>query len=125
VIAFDMKGSISYKVAAELAERAGIGSRWGCHCAHMLIKHQLGIPSWGQQIQRLIVILLPRLELPGVTRVSFGLDNAPADVDLLVQVLGQVAREGPARRKALHERMEAFVQGAVQRVYGEDVRARP
>jgi selenocysteine lyase/cysteine desulfurase len=119
VIAFAMKGSISYKVAGELAERAGIGTRWGCHCAHMLIKHQLGIPPWAQQLQRAIVTVLPRIELPGVARVSFGLGTAPEDIDLLLRVLGEVAREGPARRKALKKRMADFVEDAVQRVYGE------
>lgn len=119
VIAFDLKGSISYKVAGELAERAGIGTRWGCHCAHMLIKHQLGIPAWAQQFQRAIVTVFPRLELPGMARISFGLDNDAGDVDLLVRVLGQVAREGAAKRTALKKRIEDFVEGAVQRVYGE------
>lgn len=119
VIAFDLKGSISYKVAGELAERAGIGTRWGCHCAHMLIKHRLGIGPTLQQVQRLIVTLFPRLDLPGLARVSFGLGNDPSDIDLLVKVLGQVSREGPARRKALHKTMDDFVEQAVQGVYGE------
>ncbi len=119
VIAFALKGSISYKVAGELAERAGIGTRWGCHCAHMLIKHQLGVPPALQQFQRFLVTLFPKLELPGMARVSFGLGNDPADIDVLAQALGRVAREGPARRKALKKRMEGFVEGVEQRVYGE------
>ena len=119
VIAFDLKGSISYKVAGELAERAGIGTRWGCHCAHMLIKHVLGIPPWAQQFQRAIVTLFPKLELPGMARVSFGLGTDPADIDVLVKVLGQIAGDGPARRKVLRKRVEDFVEAAVQRVYGE------
>jgi selenocysteine lyase/cysteine desulfurase len=119
VIAFDLKGSISYKVAGELAERAGIGTRWGCHCAHMLIKHQLGIPPWAQQFQRAIVTVFPKLDLPGMARVSFGLGTEPADIDVLLQTLGQVAREGAARRKDVKRRMADFVEAAVQRVYGE------
>ena len=98
VIAFELKGSLSYKLAGELAERAGIGSRWGCHCAHMLIKRLLQVPPWAQQIQRAIVIVLPKLELPGIARVSFGLGNDPADVEILVKVLGQIAKEGRVRR---------------------------
>ena len=63
--------------------------------------------------------LFPKLELPGMARVSFGLDKDPADIDVLAQALGRVAREGPARRKALKKRMEGFVEGVEQRVYGE------
>jgi len=119
VIAFEMKGSLSFRIASELAERAGIGSRWGCHCAHMLIKHQLGIPPWAQQIQRLIVTLLPKVELPGIARVSLGLGNDAADVDVLVETLREVAAEGRVRRKELQKRMAEFVEDAVLRVYGE------
>jgi selenocysteine lyase/cysteine desulfurase len=120
VIAFQLRGSLSYKIAGELAERAGIASRWGCHCAHMLIKrlHHLG-PKL-QQFQRVLVTLAPRLELPGLARVSFGLANEPADIQLLIETLGQIGREGRIKRKALKKRMNDFVTGTVQRVFGDE-----
>jgi hypothetical protein len=86
--------------------------------------HHLGIPGWAQQLQRGIVSVLPKVELPGMARVSFGIDNGPADVDLLVRVLGQVAAEGSARRKELKRQIEGFVEDAVRRVYGEAGRRR-
>jgi selenocysteine lyase/cysteine desulfurase len=119
VIAFQMKGAISYKLARELAERAGIGTRWGCHCAHLLIKHVHRIPPALQQFQRLLVLLIPRLELPGVARVSLGLGNEPADVAVLVKVLGELAQQGSAKRPEVRKRMDEFVEAAVQSVFGE------
>ena len=41
----------------------------------MLIKRLVGVPPWAERIQKLIVTLFPRFELPGVVRVSFGLDR--------------------------------------------------
>jgi selenocysteine lyase/cysteine desulfurase len=38
VIVFGLKDMMANRVAKELAERGGIGVRYGCHCAHMLIK---------------------------------------------------------------------------------------
>ena len=43
VIAFDLKGILPSRVAKALAERGGIGVRYGCHCAHLLIKRLVGI----------------------------------------------------------------------------------
>jgi selenocysteine lyase/cysteine desulfurase len=119
VIAFSLKGSMSYKVARELAERAGIGSRWGCHCAHMLIKRLAGLGPNVQQFQRLIVSLFPRIELPGVARASFGLGTTRDEIDTFLCVLGEIASEGSVKRKDLRRRIDAFVEAAVQRVYGE------
>ena len=42
-----------------------------------------------EQLQGVILTLFPRLNLPGVVRVSLGIENSAEDVDALVQVLGQ------------------------------------
>ena len=89
VIAFDLKGILPSRVAKELAERGGIGVRYGCHCAHLLIKRLVGIPPLLERLQGLIVTLLPQVNLPGVVRVSLGIENSEADVDTLIQVLGE------------------------------------
>ena len=44
VIVFGLKGIMANRVAKELAEQGGIGVRYGCHCAHLLIKRLLNIP---------------------------------------------------------------------------------
>ena len=61
VIAFDLKDIMPNRVAKELAERGGIGVRYGCHCAHLLIKRLLNIPPLLEQFQGLILTLFPRL----------------------------------------------------------------
>ena len=59
VIAFDLGDIMPSRVAKGLAERGGIGVRYGCHCAHLLIKHVLHIPPLLQQLQGLILTLVP------------------------------------------------------------------
>ncbi len=134
VIPFNMKGMVSERVSRELAERGGIGIRHGCHCAHLLVKRILHIPPALELFQGLIVSLIPRLELPGVARVSLGLENSIEDVDTLIAVLGTIAREAEARasnhgaaspaakptlaQANLQQQIDAFAAAASQRVYG-------
>jgi selenocysteine lyase/cysteine desulfurase len=91
VVVFGLKGMMANRVAEELALQGGIGTRYGCHCAHILIKHLLGVPPLLQRFQRLIVTLFPGVRLPGLTRVSIGIENTAADVDTLIRVLGNIA----------------------------------
>jgi selenocysteine lyase/cysteine desulfurase len=91
VVVFGLKGMMANRVAEELALQGGIGTRYGCHCAHILIKHLLGVPPLLQRFQRLIVTLFPGVRLPGLTRVSLGIENTAADVDTLIRVLGNIA----------------------------------
>ena len=51
--------------------------RYGCHCAHLLIKHLLNIHPLLQQLQGVILTLFPQVALPGLTRVSLGIENSP------------------------------------------------
>jgi selenocysteine lyase/cysteine desulfurase len=74
-----------------LALQSGVGVRTGCHCAHIIIKHLLGISSGLQRFQTLIVTLFPKLSLPGMVRVSLGLENTEAEVDTLLLDLGENA----------------------------------
>jgi selenocysteine lyase/cysteine desulfurase len=118
VIAFDLGNILPGRVARELAERGGIGVRYGCHCAHLLIKRLVGVPPLLEQLQGLMLNLLPKLSLPGVVRVSLGIENSAEDVDALVRVLGEIARQ--PRRGAegdVRGQMDDFVRAAAGRVY--------
>jgi selenocysteine lyase/cysteine desulfurase len=120
VIPFGLKGAIAHTVARRLAARGGIGVRSGCHCAHLTVKRLAAIPPWAEQFQRVILTVLRRSELPGVVRVSLGIENTEADVDLLLGVMDGVARRpkaGPAE-KVFRQRMDDACQAAVARVYG-------
>jgi selenocysteine lyase/cysteine desulfurase len=91
VIVFTLKGIMPDRLARELALRGGIGVRYGCHCAHLLVKRLLHVGPLLERFQRLLLILFPRLSLPGIVRVSLGIENSEDDVDILIQVLGTIA----------------------------------
>jgi selenocysteine lyase/cysteine desulfurase len=118
VIAFDLGNILPSRVARELAERGGIGVRYGCHCAHLLIKRLVGIPPLLERLQGLIVTLLPQVNLPGVVRVSLGIENSGTDVDTLIDVLGSIVRQprgGGARN--VRKQIDDFVRTVARNVY--------
>jgi selenocysteine lyase/cysteine desulfurase len=128
VIVFDLDGMLANRVAKELAERGGIGVRYGCHCAHLLIKRLLNIHPLLALLQGLILTLFPQVALPGLTRVSLGIENSAEDIDTLMRVLGQIARQPRARastpsgalslpRTDVQRQMDDFARAAAQRVY--------
>ena len=127
VIVFRLEGIMANRVAKELAERGGIGVRYGCHCAHLLIKRLLHIPPLLEQFQGLIVTLFPQISLPGLTRVSLGIENSAEDVDTLIHVLGKIARQPRAKvdnpftstKTNVQRQMDDFARSAAQRVYSQ------
>jgi selenocysteine lyase/cysteine desulfurase len=132
VIAFGLKDRLPNQVARELAEQGGIGVRSGCHCAHLLIKHLLHVGPTLEQFQRVILVLFPQLALPGVVRVSLGIENSLEQVDSLVDVLGKIARQPPgemenpfaAKRNGssqteIQRQMDKYTKAAAGRVYSK------
>jgi selenocysteine lyase/cysteine desulfurase len=123
VIVFDLKGIFANTVAKELANQGGIGVRYGCHCAHMLVKHLVKIPPIVERIQHLIVSLFPQLKLPGITRVSIGIENSEENVDTLIHVLNNIAKKSKniVSRKVtstdIKQQMDDSVKITTQRVY--------
>jgi selenocysteine lyase/cysteine desulfurase len=120
VIVFTMKGLMSDKVAKELAIRGGIGVRYGCHCAHILVKHILGVPPGLERFQRIIARLFRRLRFPGVARISFGIQNTERDIDNLIQIVGKIAaRNKTLKQKETERQINDFVKAAAVKVYSE------
>jgi selenocysteine lyase/cysteine desulfurase len=117
VIVFGMKNMMANRVAKELAERGGIGVRYGCHCAHMLIKHLLHIHPLLERFQGVIVTLFPQVSLPGLTRVSLGIENNEEDIDTLIHVLGQIARRPRLPQTDVQQQMDNLTGAATRRVY--------
>jgi len=93
VVAFSLKKMFPNKLAKELALQRGIGVRYGCHCAHIIVKHILHVSPGQEKFQRILQLTIPGLRLPGVLRVSLGLENSEADVDALLQVLHRINGE--------------------------------
>lgn len=77
-------------VAKELAEHGGIGVRFGCHCAHLLIKRLLHIPAPLALLQGVIVSVAPRVVLPGLTRVSLGIETSAEEIDAFLHASGKI-----------------------------------
>jgi selenocysteine lyase/cysteine desulfurase len=129
VIPFNLKGAASHRVARELAERGGVGVRAGCHCAHLTVKRILGIPPWVERLQGVIVTAYRRLELPGVARVSLGIENSEEDVDALIRHLASIAENPGADARHYGEstvfgddvrsRMDGFARSAAEAVYAQ------
>jgi selenocysteine lyase/cysteine desulfurase len=121
VISFEVNGMNPHKVAKLLAETGGIGVRSGCHCSHILIKHLLKIPLFVQKLQRIIVTLFPKIELPGMVRISLGIENTEAEIDTFINVLEEIARN---KKEKIHypyenikQQIEDFIKTVEQRVY--------
>lgn len=133
VIPFVLKNKMATQVGKELALFEGIGVRSGCHCAHIIIKHLLHVGPFLEWFQRLIVTVFPKVALPGLVRVSLGIENSEADVDRLIQALGKIAglpqvlkdrnfnstdnKTPVLSRKDVEQQMDNFVRAAARRVY--------
>jgi cysteine sulfinate desulfinase/cysteine desulfurase-like protein len=105
-------GQIVHRHGARLLVDA---AQWVAHRKVETIKRLLGVPPWVEQIQRLMLSLLPGFNLPGLVRVSFGIQNSEAEVDHLIEVLGVISQKPRAKR--LGRNMDNFVAAAVQQVY--------
>lgn len=92
VIVFSIGNIMPYKIARELAFRNGIGTRYGCHCSHIIVKHILHVGPFLERFQWLIQVFFPKLRLPGVIRVSFGLENTTEDVERLINGLNTISQ---------------------------------
>lgn len=118
VIVFGLKGMMSNSVAEELAVRRGIGIRYGCHCAHILIKHILGLSPGLQKFQRIIVTLFPFLRLPGLARVSLGIGNTEEEIDTFLSVLRNMSeKKEKSSNKETELLIKKFVSEASVKVY--------
>ena len=121
VISFEINEMNPHKVAKLLAEIGGIGVRSGCHCSHILIKHLLKTPPFFQKLQKIIVTLFPKIELPGMVRISLGIENTEADIDTCISVLEEIARNKKERihypNENIKQQLEDFIKTVEHKVY--------
>lgn len=121
VICFGLKHVPHNLVAEKLAEQGGIGVRSGCFCAHLLVKRLLRIHPSREALANLGLKLRPawtKSVLPGLVRVSFGLENDEHDVNHLIKTLKKIADQ----RVALMDRFLAWTHNASPFVPITDVR---
>jgi selenocysteine lyase/cysteine desulfurase len=112
-------------MARELAEKGGIGVRFGCFCTHLLVKHVLHLSPALQRIQNIILTVIPRISnvVPGLVRVSFGIENEHIEVDKFLSVIEKIMDTSGSRVKSpsaieVKERMKQFCYERTRIVYG-------
>jgi selenocysteine lyase/cysteine desulfurase len=91
VIPFSVDGVSHFLVAAILGYEFGIGVRSGCFCAHPYVLRLLGLDHAAAEAARARILAGDRTEMPGMTRVSFGLYNTRDEVDRFLEALAVVA----------------------------------
>jgi len=111
VIPFEIKNNLNISLAKKLAGHGGIGSRFGCHCAHLFIKYLLDFTPAQDRIQRFVLKIVPILNLQGLLRVSFGIQNTENDVDVMLQSLQQKVKMSSKNYKEFLKQRIAFVYG--------------
>lgn len=92
VVPINLSGFSHFLVAAILGHEFGIGVRNGCFCAHPYLLHLLGLSPQEAQDVRDRMIAGDRADMPGLVRISFGLYNTLAEVDVLIEALKAIAR---------------------------------
>lgn len=90
VVVFTHNKLFSNKLGKQLALYGGIGIRFGCHCAHIIVKKLLKLTPPLERIQWGIQKMLPKMQLPGVARVSIGLANNENDIDRFISTLKEI-----------------------------------
>jgi selenocysteine lyase/cysteine desulfurase len=133
VVVFSIKNMIASQIARKLAEQGAIGVRYGCHCAHIMIKQLLKVPPSLEKFQWLIVTLFPALRLPGLVRISFGIENSKEDIEVLIRVLHKIAPQAGSpeskhssppesqiqivSRKEVQKQMDRIIRISAQKIY--------
>ena len=140
VIAISFK-SVPHNLAArELAEHGGIGVRNGCFCAHLAVQHSLRIHPIRIFVARAAFLLFSGLDdavLPGMVRVSLGIENSEEDIDALMRTLERITAEPRSflhrfiaanhngtpllGRAEMEEQMTGFAEAAAKEVYGSSL----
>lgn len=91
VITFNIAGMHHHLVAAILSAEFGIGVRSGCFCAHPYLMKLLQIDTRTTQQLHSQVLQKDRRQMPGMVRLSVGLQNTHEDIDALAVALKLIA----------------------------------
>ena len=96
VISFEMQETPHNVFAKRLAEEGGVGTRNGCFCAHMMLISTMNIPRWRINISKALLNLgIKQIMgfIPGMVRISFGIENTAEDVTALAKTIAAVEKK--------------------------------
>jgi selenocysteine lyase/cysteine desulfurase len=99
IVVFDVKDRMAGRIAGKLACHGAIGIRYGCHCAHLVVKHVLNFTPFQEKFQKFVLKLLPFITLQGLSRVSFGIHNTEEDAERFIEVLRRIVLKSEKREK--------------------------
>ena len=119
VVSFNIGTMEASRTANKLARTYGIGIRFGCHCAHIYVKHLLDVGPGLERFQRVMITLLPQVNLPGMARASLGLENTQGDVDALVEAVRKIREKSKNSMPTgeVKKLIKAFVHKSAAEVY--------
>lgn len=117
VIAFSLKKVWPDKVARGMANH-GIGIRYGCHCAHLLVKNLLHVGPGLERFQFIMAGIFSSIKFPGVARVSFGIGIARNDIEKFIESLKIINAGNDIKTEpALKTRMNEFSDSVKRQVF--------
>ncbi len=122
VIPFTSTKMFGDKIAYQLAAFGGIGIRFGCHCAHIIVKRLVNLNPFLERVQRMIIRLFPNMKLPGVARASIGLATTEKDVDHFISTLKLIYSKDKAllaKMPEAQQQIDEFIKEREQLVYSE------
>jgi cysteine desulfurase/selenocysteine lyase len=93
VIPIAVSGVSHYLLAAILSTEFGIGVRNGCFCAHPYVLKLADISEEAAHRHQEEIHNNNRANLPGFVRISFGMYNTLAEVDILLDALAKIVHE--------------------------------
>jgi len=98
VIVFDIKDRMAGGIANKLAFNRGIGVRYGCHCAHLIIKYLFDFTPFLVGFQKAILRVFPMIKLQGMVRISFSIENTESDVAILLEEMKKIVLKTDSSR---------------------------
>jgi selenocysteine lyase/cysteine desulfurase len=109
VIAMNARSLSHGQLAAILGYEWGIGVRNGCFCAQPYVRELLGIPEERARESLRKLATGDPTAVPGMVRMSLGVYNTEEDVDLFVEAVRRVLKDGPRAHYVVDERNADYV----------------
>jgi len=109
VVSFQVEGVPHALVSAILSYEYGIGVRNGCFCAHPYVLRLLRINKKEVDGHRLSILEGNKSQLPGLVRVSIGLQNTYEEIDRLLYALNNITKREYSHNYCLNNKTGVYI----------------